>query len=91
MEQVLDAESAHFITLWEDLSVHQRIVLGALSVESGQMYSEDYRRRHRVGTAASVQRSIMRLIEREIIEQSTGNGYHIADVFFRVWIERRVR
>jgi len=91
LEQVLDAESAHFITLWEDLSVHQRIVLGALSVESGQVYSEDYRRRHRAGAAASVQRSIMRLIEREIIEQSAGNGYHIADVFFRVWIERRVR
>jgi len=89
--QVLDAESAHFITVWEDLSVHQRLVLLALSRESGAVYGEVYRRGHRLGSAASVQRSLARLVDLEIIEQHEGTIFTICDVFFRAWIERRAR
>ncbi|HVA90753.1 MAG TPA: ATP-binding protein [Chloroflexota bacterium] len=89
--QVLDAESAHFITLWTDLSVHQRLVLLALSAEPGAVYSEAYRQAHRLGSAASVQRSITRLVDLEIIEQHEGTVFTLCDVFFREWIDRRAR
>jgi hypothetical protein len=91
LAQVLDAESAHFTTLWEDLSTHQRLVLLALASESGAIYSEAYRRAHHLGSATSVQRSITRLVEREIIEQHGGTSYAISEVFFREWIDQRAR
>jgi len=91
LEQVLDAESAHFITVWEDLSAHQRLVLLSLSDEAGAVYSEAYRRVHRLGSAASVQRSIARLIDLEVIEQHEGLTFTICDAFFREWIDQRAR
>jgi uncharacterized protein len=87
--QVLDAESAHYTTLWEGLAAHQRLVLLALASESGPVYSEEYRRRHRLGAVSSVQKSIARLVARELIEQVPGNGYRIADIFLRAWIGQR--
>jgi hypothetical protein len=87
--QVLDAESAHYTMLWEGLAAHQRLVLVALASESRPVYSEEYRRRHRLGAVSSVQKSIARLVARELIEQVPGNGYRIADTFLRAWIGQR--
>ncbi len=89
LDQVLDAESARYVTLWEGLAAHQRLVLMALAAESGPIYSEAYRRSHRLGAASSVQRSINRLQERELIEADSGHGYRITDVFLREWIVER--
>lgn len=88
LAQVLDAEDAHYTTLWEELSAHQRLVLQALTDDASPIYSEDYRRRHRLGAAASVQRSMARLLSLEIAEEVAGTGYRIADVFLRAWIRR---
>jgi hypothetical protein len=85
----LDAESAHYTTLWEGLAAHQRLVLVALAGESGPVYSEEYRHRHRLGAVSSVQKSIARLVARELIEHVPGNGYRIADTFLRAWIGQR--
>jgi uncharacterized protein len=86
LHHVLDAESAHYVTLWEGLSVHQRLLLLALAAEPGAVYGEEYRRRHRLGAATSVQRSMSRLTNRELIEQDKNGAYLISDVFFRSWI-----
>jgi hypothetical protein len=87
---VLDAESARYISLWDGLPAHQRLVLIALSTDpAGPIYSEGYRHDHRLGAASSVQRSVARLVARALIEPVTGNGYRIADVFLREWIIRR--
>ncbi len=89
LAQVLDAESAHYTTVWEALSAHQRLVLLALAAESGPAFSESYRRRHRLGAASSMQRSLARLVERELIDRSASGEYVVADVFFREWIRAR--
>jgi AAA+ ATPase superfamily predicted ATPase len=91
LAQVLDAESAHYITLWEELSTHQRLVLLALTVEPGAVYSESYRQRHRLGAASSVQRSLARLIRDELIEPVEHGVYTIEDIFLREWIAARAR
>jgi len=88
LSHVLDAEDAHYTTLWEDLAAHQRLVLVALTGDMESVYSEDYRRRHRLGAASSVQKSIARLLDREVIEAAPGGGYRIGDVFLRAWIRR---
>jgi AAA+ ATPase superfamily predicted ATPase len=89
LAQVLDAESAHYTTLWEGLAAHQRLVLLALAAELGAVFSESYRRDHRLGPASSVQRSLTRLVDRELIEQDAAGVYVVADVFFREWITAR--
>ncbi len=89
LEQVLDAESARYVALWEDLTAQQRLVLIALAAEPGPVYGEAYRRAHRLGAASSVQRAITRLLQRELVEAVSGNGYRIADTFLRQWIVQR--
>jgi AAA+ ATPase superfamily predicted ATPase len=91
LTQVLDAESAHYTTLWEALSAHQRLVLLALAAEPGAIFSESYRRAHRLGAASSVQRSLTRMVDRELVEVDETGAYVVADVFFREWIGARAR
>lgn len=86
--RLIDAEDARYTMLWEGLSPHQRLMLIALLSEGAGVYSEDYRRRHRLGPASSVQRSMERLIERDLIETVPPAGYRIQDVFFQAWLLR---
>ncbi|HZO26876.1 MAG TPA: ATP-binding protein [Chloroflexota bacterium] len=90
LASVIEAEDARYTLLWDGLSRHQRLVLIALSAEPGGVYAEGYRQRHRLGSPTSVQRSITRLVEREIVEPGSGEGYHVPDVFLRSWIARLV-
>jgi AAA+ ATPase superfamily predicted ATPase len=88
LAQVLEAEDARFTTLWEQLSAHQRLLLTAL-IDSGEsVYSEAYRRQHRLGPASSVQKSLDRLIERELVESSPPGAYRLSDPFLQAWIVR---
>ncbi|MBI3969797.1 MAG: ATP-binding protein [Chloroflexi bacterium] len=88
LERVLDAEHARYITLWEAITPHQRLVLIALVREAGAVYSEAFRRRHRLGAASSVQRSLTSLVDRDLVEFTPPAAYQIPDPFFRNWIAR---
>ena len=89
LEQILDAETARFTDLWEELSAPQRVVLMALARSEGEgVFSEEYRRQHRLGSASSVQNALKRLAERQIVEVSRRGAYRIADVFLRAWVAR---
>ncbi|MBI4492205.1 MAG: ATP-binding protein [Chloroflexi bacterium] len=88
LARVIEAEDARYTTVWEGLSPHQRLVLAALVVGAEAVYSEAYRRRHRLGAASAVQRSLERLVERELVEFSPRTGYRVPDVFLRAWIAR---
>ncbi|HZS03099.1 MAG TPA: ATP-binding protein [Chloroflexota bacterium] len=90
LSQVLEAEDAHYTTLWEGLSVHQRLVLTALVADENEVFSEAYRRRHRLGAASTVQRSLERLVERELVEFAAQGAYRVTDAFLRAWIAKLV-
>jgi hypothetical protein len=86
---LLDAESARYSAVWDALSAHQRALLVALARETGEIYSERYRRTHKLGSPGSVRSSLGRLVERELVER---NGrYEIGDVFLREWVRRLER
>lgn len=89
LEQVLDAESARYVMLWDELSALQRLTLMSLAAAPGPVYSEEYRRQHRLGAASSVQKAIGRLLERELIEGMPGDGYRVTDTFLIQWIKQR--
>lgn len=90
LDDVLDAEGAYYTMLWDDISPHQRLVLLALVAEPGRLYSEGYRGRHRLGAVTTTQRSVTRLLERELIEGDGRTGYRLSETFFRLWIARRL-
>jgi hypothetical protein len=87
LARVVEAEDAHYTTLWESLGRSQRPLVQAIAREPGSgLYSEGFRQRHRLGSAATVQKALKMLLDREVIEGSTAHGYHVPDVFFRAWM-----
>ena len=89
LTRVVKAEDARYTTLWEQLAPTQRLVLTALVTGSGEgIYSEEYRRQHRLGAASTVQKALQRLMERELIEFDARGTYRVPDVFLGAWIRR---
>lgn len=87
--RVIEAEDARCTELWGRLSPRQRLILTALAIGGGTaVYSEQYRRQHHLGAASSVQRSLARLIDDDLVESSPQGIYGVPDVFLRAWIAR---
>jgi len=88
LRHLVEAEDAHYTTLWDSLTRPQRAVVQALVREPGKgQYSEIYRRRHQLGSPGTVQKSLATLLERGAVEGSSLRGYSVPDVFFRAWIQ----
>ena len=60
LRAVLRSENAHFSLVWDSASRAQRLVLQALAVEPGGVFGAEYRRRHDLPAASSVQRAVLR-------------------------------
>ena len=67
----------------------QRVLLDALAREPGQLYSRDYRARHRLPPNAQVQRAVGALADRDLVEpRPDGPGYRLSDPFLAAWLTR---
>lgn len=84
---LLDAESARYLAVWDGLSPQQRSLLLALAREPGPAYSHAYRQRHKLGAASSVQAALRALEKLELVERRE-RGHAISDIFLRLWLER---
>jgi uncharacterized protein len=87
LADVLRAEHAHFELIWDQASTVQRLTLQALAHERGRPLSGDYRRRHRLPGASTVQRALQALTRNELVTR-TGNEYRIAEPFLADWLRR---
>ncbi len=85
LEAVVRSENAHFTLAWDGASRAQRLVLQALAVEPGRVYGGDYRARHDLPAASSVQRAVEQLVADELVERGDA-GYEIAEPFLREWV-----
>jgi hypothetical protein len=85
--RLIEAESARYAAIWDSLSPHQRLLLQAIAVEGTAIYSDEYRRRHKLGSASSVTTSMKALAEKELVAGSGGNR-EVADVFLCEWLRR---
>jgi len=83
--KVLNSEHAHFSLVWERASAHQRLLLRALAEEPGHPISADYRRRHALGGASSVQRALGALEKAELIGRQHGEAW-INEPFLAQWV-----
>jgi len=87
-QRVLEVEDDRFTIIWDGLSRGQRLVLKALAADGNrEVYSEEYRLRHRLGAPTSVQAAIRGLKTKDLIE-ATAEGYSITDRLLSAWIRR---
>ncbi|MEA2427057.1 MAG: hypothetical protein QOF37_685 [Thermoleophilaceae bacterium] len=84
---VLRSEDAHFGLVWESASVAQRLVLQALAREPGSPLATDYRRRHGLPAASTVQRALGYLERDELVARDRGAA-RIAEPFLAEWVLR---
>jgi len=85
IEAVVRSENAHFTLAWDGASRTQRLVLQALAAEPGRVYGADYRARHDLPAASSVQRAVEQLVADELVERGDA-GFEIAEPFLREWV-----
>ena len=88
LSDLIDAESARYLAVWDRLSGRQRSLLLALSRENGRVYSGSYRSRHKLGSASTLQKALARLHQFELVEPLADGGFAISDVFLRDWLRR---
>jgi uncharacterized protein len=87
LADVLRAEHAHFELIWDQASTVQRLTLQALAAERGRPLSGDYRRRHKLPGASTVQRALQALTRNELVTRAD-NEYRIAEPFLADWLRR---
>ncbi len=83
----LRSEHTHFSVLWSRAAAAQRRVLQALAVEQpGRPLSGEYRRRHSLPVAATVQTALAALSAAELVARIGRGEYRIAEPFLAEWI-----
>jgi hypothetical protein len=87
-EKLLRAEHAHFGLVWEKSARAQRQVLQALAAEPGRPLVREYRRRHGLPGASTVQRALDALVKDELVARDERGEYRIAEPFLAEWLLR---
>ena len=88
LEDLVAAESARYLAVWDRLTGPQRALLLALAREPGRVYAEGYRQRHKLGSASTVQWALQAVERLELVEARDPSGIVISDLFLREWLRR---
>jgi hypothetical protein len=88
LEKLLRSEHAHFGLVWEKSARAQRLVLQALAAEPGRPLSNEYRRRHGLPGASTVQRALDALVKDELAARDERGEHRIAEPFLAEWLQR---
>jgi len=84
---VLRAENAHFTYVWDSIPRTQRLVLQALATDpGGRLLSDEYRTRHGLPAASSVQRAVGVLVDAELVARHQRGSYAVAEPFLAAWV-----
>lgn len=91
IQSLVTTRSSLYLTMWDSLSLHQRLVLKAITKEdtAKALTASDFVGRHNLGAITSIQRSIQRLIERDVLDKQE-SGMVFTDVFFKEWIRLKI-
>lgn len=88
LENVLRSEHAHFSLAWSKASGVQRTVLQALAQEPGHALAAEYRSRHGLPAASSVQKALDALERDELVGRRRGD-VTITEPFLAEWLVRQ--
>jgi hypothetical protein len=77
-----------FIRMWDSMTIPQRKVLFALSLENtiSSIYSVTLIQKYNLRSASHVRRAMNQLIKNGIVEKANSD-YYVADIFFKEWIK----
>ncbi|MBW2265973.1 MAG: ATP-binding protein [Deltaproteobacteria bacterium] len=90
MDNIIAEQSMNYITLWDGLSLHQRLFLKAISKSRNKStFSKDFITENALGTPSSIQKSMALLKKKNIIDVD-GKEVSFNDVFFREWIKKKM-
>ncbi len=87
---VLRSEHSHFTFVWDQAATAQKLVLSALAKEAGRPLSAEYRRRHGLPAASTVQRALEALVEDELVARDGAGEYRIAEPFLAEWVRASI-
>jgi AAA+ ATPase superfamily predicted ATPase len=90
IEEILKDLHQTYLTLWDNLSNHQKRLLEGIAKFGGKsIQSSEFIRSADLTASSSVQTSKKILINKDIIDKENGE-YFFTDVFFREWISRKI-
>jgi uncharacterized protein len=90
IEGILEVHSEYYASMWTDLSLHQKNLILAICKGGGQkIFSQDFVGRFGLGSFSTVQKSLNRLLTRQVIDKR-GDHYYVRDMFFQRWLTRRM-
>lgn len=90
IDEIIKRESHAYNDLWDMLSIRAKQLLEALAVEpSAKIFSKKFLFRHNLGPPSTIQRVVRNLEKEEIIEREN-ETYAFTDIFFKLWIAKRV-
>jgi len=90
IEEILEVHGEYYSAIWADLSLHQKNLLLAICKGGGQkVFSQEFVGRFGLGSFSTVQKSLNRLIIRQILDRR-GDHYYVRDMFFQRWLTRRM-
>jgi hypothetical protein len=90
INKLLNRESGGYLSTWETLTQKQKQLLEALAKSnSKKIFSGNFISKYNLVSTSSVQKAIKVLVNKELVERENGT-YEFTDVFFRLWIEKRL-
>ena len=88
MVALLRSENARFTSVWEAAPRSQRLLLQALADGPGRPLAGEFRRRHGLAAASTVQRAVAALVADELIAPMATGEHGIAEPFLAEWVRR---
>ena len=86
IKTIVAEESPIYLTIWDELTLHQRRLLQAIALSQGKnIFSQDFVLRNELVSASSVQTSANLLMDKGVLGRNNGD-YYIEDIFFKYWI-----
>jgi AAA+ ATPase superfamily predicted ATPase len=91
VENILSLHNDLFLRLWDSMTLPQRRVLIALSLENKTtlIYSLAWIKKYGLQSPSHVKRAINQLVKIGAVEKSEGS-YYLQDIFFREWIKAKI-
>lgn len=84
--RVVAMKSDYFMELFENQSTSKKQLLVALCTEGENIFSESYRKTHRLPSSATLQRAVKGLTQDGVIDK-IGSEHFITDPFFKFYLQ----
>lgn len=84
--RIIAMKSDYFMELFDNQSASKKQLLIALCTNGENIFSELYRKTHRLPSSATLQRAVKGLTHDGIIDK-IGSGYFITDPFFKLYLQ----